>query len=110
MESEGELVNMKTKGFLTHPNHSLYLIVKEFKLSFMIHADSNDVFEKTYETVLQNYNIKLRWQCLEHKSKILTDVYTNYITMRMRQHSSAKNQETKKLNKTKKKISKLVIS
>ncbi|KAF0748906.1 THAP-type domain-containing protein [Aphis craccivora] len=92
LEPEGVFVNIKTKGFLTHTNYSLYLLVKEFELSFMIHADSYDVFEKTYETVLENKNLKLKWQCLEHKSKILTDVYTMYTTMRMRQHSYAKNQ------------------
>jgi len=40
----------------------------------------------------------------------MTDIYVHYITMRMRQYAYAKNQEMKKQNKTKKKLSKLVSS
>lgn len=68
----------------------------------MKHAESNNVFEETFEGVIQN-PAKLKWQYVEHKSKVLTDIYVHYITMRMRHHSYTKNQEGKKINKTKKK-------
>lgn len=66
------------------------------------------MFDETFEEV-QN-KVKLRRLCKEHKSQVLTDIYVYYITMRMRQHSYAKNQELKKINKTEKKLSKLVIT
>ena len=66
-DPEADLVNMKTKGFLTHPSHPVFLYIKELESCFKKHADSINVFDD-------------------------------------------ENQEMKKLNKTKKKLSKLVSS
>jgi len=46
---EAELVNLKTSGFLTHPNKNLYLIIKLIEVCFEKHAESLNVFEDTYE-------------------------------------------------------------
>lgn len=43
---EADLINMKTKGFLTYPNCNLYIIIKHIEECFAIHCNSNDVFEK----------------------------------------------------------------
>jgi len=42
---EAELVNLKTRGFLTHPNKNLYLIIKLIEVYFEKHAESSNVFE-----------------------------------------------------------------
>lgn len=105
---DADLVNMKTRGFLSHPNHHLYTIIKMFETSFEKHADSLNVFEDTYEDLLSNDNVILKWECSVHKSEILTEIYTMYIVMRMRQYSYMKNIESKQINKAKKKLSKLV--
>lgn len=68
-----------------------------------LHADLNNTFEETYEAVLQN-TTKLKWQCVEHKIKVLTHIHVHYITMQIGQNSCAKNQEVKNMNKTKKKF------
>lgn len=75
---DADLVNMKTRGFLSHPNHHLYTIIKMFETSFEKHTDSLNVFEDTYEDLLSNDNVILKWECSVHKSEILTEIYTMY--------------------------------
>lgn len=106
---EADLINMKTKGFLTYPNSNLYIIIKHIEECFAIHANSNDVFEKTFEEFFKK-NINLKFPCTirQHQTDMLTNIFSYYITMRMRQYSYMQNQANKKLNKTKKKLSKLV--
>jgi len=41
---------------------------------------------------------------------MITDIFTIYITMRMRQFTYIENQKSNKINRTKKKLSKLVSS
>jgi len=87
---------MKTKGFLTHTSRPIFLYIEELESCFKKHADSINVFDDTIDEYLQNINFKLQWGCAEHKSKVMTDIYVHYITMRMRQHAYTKNQEMKK--------------
>jgi len=61
----------------------------------------------TIDEFLQNINFKLQWGCAEHKSKVMTDIYVHYITMRMRQYAYAKNQEMKNKIKQQKKTVKI---
>lgn len=104
--SEADLVNNKTRGYLTHPDRNLYLILKRLETCFSKHANSCDVFENTYNEFF-SLNIGLKFPCLEHQTDILTNIFSYYITMRMRQYSYLVNQNTKKQCKTKKKLSKL---
>jgi len=105
---EADFINMKTKGFLTYPNSNLYIIIKHRRM-LVLHANPNDDFEKTIEEFFKT-NINLKFPCTirQHQTDMLTNVFSYYITMRMRQHSYMQNQPNKKLNKTKKKLSKLV--
>ena len=105
-----DLVNLKTRGFLTHPNHYLFKLLESLELCFMKHAESLSPFDDTHEEFFQTENITITFPCNLHKTEIITDIFIMYLTMRMRQYSYTKNQEAKKLNKTKKKISKLVSS
>lgn len=98
---------MKTRGYLTHPNNNVYTIIKLFETCFEKFADSSSVFEDTYEQLLQN-NQTIQWECTDHKNDIIADMYVLYITMRMRQHSYARNVESNQKNKYKKKLAKLV--
>ena len=107
--SESEIVNLKTRGFLIHPNNHLYKILQMLEISFCKHANSKDVFDNTYnETFLQISAIP--FPCSEHKYEVITDIFTMYIIMRMRQYTYLENQKEKKNNRTKKKLSKLVSS
>ncbi|VVC32506.1 Hypothetical protein CINCED_3A021139 [Cinara cedri] len=37
--SAADLVNLKTKGFLTHSNHYLFKLLESLELNFMKHAE-----------------------------------------------------------------------
>lgn len=68
---------------------------------------SNDVFEETYNEFFKSYST-IHFPCNLHKNDILTDIFSYYIIMRMRQFTFMENQNCKKQNRTKKKLSKLV--
>jgi len=106
---EAELVNLKSKGYLTHPNLNLFFILRNLELSFVKYADSSDVFNETLSDFLSTNNT-LTFECNVHQTDLLTDLCSTFVIMRMRQYTYIKNQMNKKLNKTKKKISKLVGS
>jgi len=84
--SEADLLNNKTRGWLTHPDRNLYLILKHLEQCFSKHATSCDMFEDTYNAFF-SLNIGL-----EHQTDMLTNIFSYYITMRMRQYSYLINQ------------------
>lgn len=108
---EADLINAKTRGYLTYPSSNLYVIVKRLEECFAIHANSSDVFENIYEEFFKR-NMTLKFSCSikEHQIKMLTDIFSYYIIMRMRQFTYIQYQKKKKENKSKKKLSKLVKS
>jgi len=105
--TSAELVIAKNKGYLTHPDSNLFNILKSLENSFTKFADELNVFDKTCEDFFKN-NVHVTFPCVEHRTSMLTDICVYYLVMRMRQYSYMANQNNKKLNKTKKKISKLV--
>lgn len=55
---EADLVQAKSKGYLTHPDHNLYIILKKLEHCFGKYCRSNDVFEETFNqflNVIQQY-------------------------------------------------------
>jgi len=57
--NKSEIVEMKTRGFLTHPNGNMYNTLQLIKTSFQKHCSSPDVFENTYnEFLLASTNLK----------------------------------------------------
>lgn len=105
-----DLTNMKTRGYLIQPNHQIYLLIKSLESYFEKYADNINVFEETQEEFFKNHSMHLKWECSLHKTDIFTNIFVMFITMRMQQYSFTKNIESKKLNRTKKKLSKLVTS
>ncbi|XP_016664700.1 uncharacterized protein LOC107885562 [Acyrthosiphon pisum] len=104
---EADLVQAKSKGYLTHPDHNLFIILKRLELCFGKYCRSNDVFEETYNEFFKSYST-IYFPCYLHKNDILTNIFSYYIIMRMRQFTYMDNQNNKKQNRTKKKLSKLV--
>ncbi|XP_050063683.1 uncharacterized protein LOC126552788 [Aphis gossypii] len=102
-----ELVIAKSRGYLTHPDSNLFNILKSLEHSFNKFADELNVFDKTCEDFFKN-NVHITFPCVDHRTSMLTDITVYYLVMRMRQYSYIENQNNKKLNKTKKKLSKLV--
>jgi hypothetical protein len=106
---ETDLTRAKSKGNLTYPDSNLFIIIKHIENCFATHANSINIFEETSNEFFK-LNIKLKFACTnsQHQSDMLTNIFTYYITMRMRQYSYMQNQKNQKINKTKKKLSKLV--
>lgn len=97
--SEASLVEMKSRGFLTHPDLNLFNILKLLESCFDKHKSSQNVFEDTFEEFFKTNNLKLKFPCADHKNQVMSDLFTYYITMRMRQYTYMINQENKKTNR-----------
>jgi len=82
-----DLVNLKTRRFLTHFNQNLFQIIQVLKTCFLKNASSANSFDDTFEEFFCTENLKLCFPCVEHKTDVLTDTCVMYITMRMRQYS-----------------------
>lgn len=79
------------------------------EISFTKFADSPNVFEEACNAFF-DMKIKIKFSCTKHQTDMLVDICSFYITMRMRQYSYLQNQKNQKVNKFKKKLSKLVKS
>lgn len=64
--SKSELVNLKSKGFLIHPNENLFNILQVLDTCFSKHGSSPDIFENAYEFFLVSTNLK--FSCSIHKN------------------------------------------
>ncbi|KAL4088985.1 hypothetical protein QTP88_024063 [Uroleucon formosanum] len=62
---EAELVNLKSRGYLTHPNQNVFLILRSLELSFVKHAGSINVFNETLSDFLSTNN-PLTFECNVH--------------------------------------------
>lgn len=78
------------------------MILKKLEVCFNIHCNSNDVFEDTYNEFFKS-NVTVKFPCLVHRMEMLTNIFSYYIIMRMRQFTYMQNQNDIKQNKTKKK-------
>ncbi|CAI6368554.1 unnamed protein product [Macrosiphum euphorbiae] len=106
---EAALTNLKSKGFLIHPNYTVFTLVSAIEEGFVQYCDVPEVFDKTVNFLLQHHQKLLKFPCVEHESEMLTSIVHFYITMRMKQYTRNLNRETKKLSSKKKKLSKLLI-
>lgn len=103
LRSEETLVNLKSRGFLTNPDQNLYKILKLLESCFAKDASSQNVFEEFFNI----NNLNLNFPCADHKSNVMCDLFTYYIIMKMRLYTYMINQQNKKNNRLKKKLSKL---
>jgi len=101
------LTNIKSKGWLLHPNHSLFEFIRYLEDLFNQYCKYSDVFELIVNHITEN-NKQFWFSCSLHKTDVMSDIITYYITMRMRQYSVFQNREQNKLSSKKKKLSKLV--
>lgn len=105
--SAAHLVNLKSRGYLIHPESNFYLLIRLIEMSFVKYANSQNVFEETIDDFFDK-NYVIPFPCDKHKSEVVEYIFTSYITMRMRQHTYYNNHKEKSKNKVKKKLSKLV--
>lgn len=81
--SVSRLVNLKSRGYLIHPENNFYLLVRNIEMSFVKFADSQNVFEETIEDFF-NVNFIIPFPCDKHKTEVVEYIFTSYIIMRMR--------------------------
>lgn len=101
---EAELVNLKSKGRLVHPNYYFYKFISNIETHFSNNINDPDVYSNTVEDILANEH--LNFPCSIHKDEIVAYSIRYYLNMRMRQFSWQINQEKLKENSKRKKISK----
>ncbi|KAL4131520.1 hypothetical protein QTP88_008815 [Uroleucon formosanum] len=70
-----ELVNVKSRGYLTHPNTNLFILLKALEISFEKFADSLTVFEDTYYEDYFSKNVNINFPCVEHQTDTITDIW-----------------------------------
>ncbi|KAE9522841.1 hypothetical protein AGLY_016758, partial [Aphis glycines] len=102
---EAALTNLKSKGFLIHPNYTVFKLVSAIEEGFVKYCNVPEVFDKTVHFLLQHHQKLLKFPCVEHESEMITSIVQFYITMRMKQYTRNLNRETKKLSSKKKKLS-----
>lgn len=102
---EAELVNLKSKGGLQHPNTMLYTLFYNVETFFRKNINHVDVYEKTINDIISNYNFT--FPCQDHKLDILSYCIHYYITMRMRQYVQQTNNNLIKISREKKKQARL---
>jgi len=90
---EAELVNLKSKGVLTHPNIHLFHFLTKVEESFATHCQHKNVFDLTVYDVL---NFPISFPCNEHKIQVVSSILTNYLIMRMRHFAVQGNRKEKK--------------
>lgn len=111
--TNADLIMPKSRGYLSHPNSNLFTIIKLLELSVDKFKDSPNVFEEAFEDLKKKKILNLFVKNTKKNSitrYVYNVYYIYYIVMRMRQYTYIQNQNSKKLNTTKKKLSKLVIT
>lgn len=105
---EATLVNLKSKGGLTHPNVFVFNILSAVELSFEKFCDNNDVFELTLENFFSEYG-PIPFPCQDHKSDVLMSIISYYIITRMHQYTLILNKNKNKNNAKKKNFQNLFV-
>uniref|UniRef100_A0A2S2QEJ6 Uncharacterized protein n=1 Tax=Sipha flava TaxID=143950 RepID=A0A2S2QEJ6_9HEMI len=82
--SEADLTNIKSRGWLKHPNKYLYKLLSVIEDELMNHISKTSVFEDTIEALITKCET-FTFPCAEHKDFILAYIIKYYINMRMRQ-------------------------
>jgi len=104
---EAELVNLKTKGGVTHPNIYLFYLINKvyyYEASFSKHCNKRNVFDLVIDDNFDKH--KFTFPCTIHKINITTSIINNYLIMRMRHFAVQMNRREKVAQK--KKLAKLL--
>ena len=102
-----DLVNLRNKGGLTHPNRYLYQMFRQIEDLFIKHIKSGNVYHLVIKEIFDN-GVKLTFPCKEHKTNILSECIHYYLCVRMRQYARIENKNSKKVSKKYKKQAKIV--
>jgi hypothetical protein len=99
--SSSKNTNIKSRGWLKHPNLYLYNLISAIENEFMKHVNSNTVVDDIIEGLITQYG-SFTFTCTEHKDYIISFTIKYYINMRLRQYTRQSNQEKVKENAKKK--------
>lgn len=103
--AEALLTNIKSKGWLKHPNIYLYNLMSAIEDEFQKYCENLTVFDDIVEGLITKFET-FTFPWVEHKDYIISYSIKYYISMRMRQYTRQTNQDKSKENLKKKKLSK----
>lgn len=89
--------NIKSRGFLTHPNIEIFNLCRFLEKTLMENVHSSNVYEEMVVHVIENY--KFIFVCTEHKRDIISLIIHEFIAMRLREYFH-QIQKLKKSNQT----------
>jgi len=101
---EAELVNLKSKGDLVHPNINLFYFLSKVENSFAKHCNKRNVFDLAIDEIFENF--VFTFPCETHKICLVSLIISNYLVMRMRHYAVQENRK-EKIAQKKKKLAKL---
>lgn len=102
---EADLLNIKTKGGLTHPNIRLFSLFSTIESYFEQFVDDSRVYMLIVDKLIED-DIKMTFPCTEHADQKLPELVHYYVQLRMLKTAKLKNREGKKQSAEMKKNSK----
>ena len=105
---QADLVNVKSRGGLIHPNMHLFSLFSKLERHFEEHT-KNGTSKFLYNEIVDDFfneNSSLSFTCEKHKESVIAYSIHYYIQMRMCQYSRQINRDSTKLSQHKKKLSK----
>lgn len=106
VDPESQLLLIKKRGILIHPNRNIYHLVKEVEESIKNSIDKEDIYEEAMNDLFRK-EIDIVYPCENHKYYVLSTIIYKYILLRMRFHCKQKNINCPKESREKRKLAKL---
>lgn len=106
--SAASLTALKSRGFLNHPNFTMFNILKSLEIILMKHINSVDVYEDTINDFFDStQNLHFSFPCKNHCFDVLSQAVYYYICMRLRQYQKQEDHNFKKSSAEARKLAKL---
>jgi len=75
---EADFTNIKSRGWLKHPNPYLYSLISAIEDEFMKHVNSNTVVDDIIDGLITQYG-SFTFPCTEHKDYVISFTIKYYI-------------------------------
>lgn len=103
-----DLTNIKSRGFLNHPNNQMFAFLKNIETILMERISSVNVFEETVDDILER-RMTFHFPCTDHHNDIVAQTIYFYIFMRIQQFYKQQEKCHRKKSVEKRKESKLQL-
>lgn len=106
---EAELVNIVSRGRLTHPSMHLYNLLRKVELRFQeeVQAQTPNIYDNAIDKLLSKDFEKITYPCDQHKTTAISHLIHYYLMIRMCQFSKQENKKFAQISQERKKLAKL---